>query len=42
MLLQFIPTPKQNLSNPLRLPEFFINLVAGTGFEPAISRSEQT
>jgi hypothetical protein len=34
MLLGLIPAPKRNPSNHLRLLGFFINLVAGTGFEP--------
>src|SRR5882672_1045704 len=38
MLLGSIPSPKQNPSNPLRLLGFFINLVAGTGFEPVTFR----
>jgi hypothetical protein len=38
MLLGSIPSPKQNPSDPLRLLGFFINLVAGTGFEPVTFR----
>jgi hypothetical protein len=37
MLLGPIATPK-NPSNPLRLLGFFINLVAGIGFEPMTFR----
>ncbi len=38
MLLRLIPTPKANPSNPLRSLGFFINLVAGIGFEPMTFR----
>jgi hypothetical protein len=38
MLLGSIPSPKQNPSNHLRLLGFFIDLVAGTGFEPVTFR----
>jgi hypothetical protein len=37
-LLRLIPSPKQNPSNPLRLLGFFIDLVAGIGFEPMTFR----
>jgi hypothetical protein len=37
-IVRVIQAPKQNPSNPLRLLGFFINLVAGTGFEPVTFR----